>query len=201
MLNKYIDLPDGMPDKLNHFYELHMKATLNLTAIKDRNEFYIKHYLDSILLFQQKTLQFKTLIDVGSGGGFPGIVLALFYPERQITLCESIKKKCAFLEETVHTLGVENVSVINDRVENVKGKRFDMITARGVSRVLDMMKKTKNVSRETSTFVFYKGEKLDEELKEANYWLKKNKMRVENVRIESPFKRTYCVIGTARNSL
>lgn len=201
MLSKYIDLPDGISDKLNHFYELHMKATLNLTAIKDRDEFYIKHYLDSILLFQQKTLKFKSLIDVGSGGGFPGVVLALFYPERQITLCESIKKKCTFLEESVNALGVENVSVINDRVENIKGKRFDMITARGVSRVLDMMKKTKNVSRETSTYVFYKGEKLESELKEANQWIKKNKMRVENVRIESPFKRTYCIIERDCSSL
>jgi 16S rRNA (guanine527-N7)-methyltransferase len=195
-INNYIDTTELELQKLNDFYELHLKAPLNLTAIKNRNDFFIKHYLDSIYIFRLKKFKFNSLLDVGTGGGFPGVVVAIFYPEKNITLLESKRKKCDFLENAVEKLNLQNIKIINDRVENVKKIKFDIITARGVGKTLELLKKTKNVSRETSIRLFYKGEKIKDELVEAKSYLKKNKLKVENVRIETPFKRTYCIIGS-----
>jgi len=77
---------------------------------------------------------------VGSGGGFPGIVISLFFPQTKVFLVESIKKKALFLEQSATLLELKNVTVINDRIEHIKGLTFDLFTARGVSSVLDILK-------------------------------------------------------------
>lgn len=196
MISNFISIDNRTSELLEDFYQMHLDAKLNLTSIKDREEFYIKHYLDSIYIFEEKKFEFQTLLDVGSGGGFPGIVLAIFYPNKRITLCESIRKKCDFLSESVKSLGLSNVDIINSRVENIKKRKFDVVTARGVSRLLMMMELTENVSRETTTFIYYKGERLDDELREASKYFKNKKLRAENVRIETPFKRTYAIVNS-----
>jgi 16S rRNA (guanine527-N7)-methyltransferase len=199
MIENYIDISSEQKEKLDLFYQLHLKAEINLTAIKEKDDFFIKHYLDSIYIFKMKNIYFNTLIDVGSGGGFPGIVLSIFYPEARITLCESIKKKSDFLENAVRVLDLKNTIVVNERVEHIKKAKFDIVTARGVASLLKLLRFTKNVSRETTVSIFYKGQKLEDEIKEAKQELKKINKRVENVRIETPFKRTYCIIGDVTN--
>jgi len=97
----------------------------------------------------------------------------LFFPQTKVFLVESIKKKALFLEQSATLLELKNVTVINDRIEHIKGLTFDLFTARGVSSVLDILKKTENVSRETSKWLLYKGEKLDEELRQADSYIKK----------------------------
>ncbi len=199
ILNNYIDVDDKKLKLLEEFYDLHKNAKLNLTSIKDKDDFYLKHYLDSVYIFKIRNLKPHNLLDVGTGGGFPGIALAIFYPEVNFVLVESKKKKCSFLENAVTQLNLFNVKILNERVENLKGFNFDFITARGVAKTLDLLKMTIGVSRETTTWIFYKGEKIKEELIEAKKYLIKNKMKVENVRIETPFKRTYTIITFNNN--
>ncbi|MEF3255806.1 MAG: 16S rRNA (guanine(527)-N(7))-methyltransferase RsmG [Deferribacterales bacterium] len=194
MLNDYISLSDDIQKRLDLFYDLHKNATLNLTSIKDKEQFYIKHYLDSIYFFIKYNPSFESLCDIGSGGGFPGIVIAIFYSQKPVYLVESIRKKADFLLSAVNVLGLDNVEVINDRIENIKFRSFDLFTARGVSSVLDILKKSFNVSRETSSWLLYKGKKLDDELKEAEKFIRNKGLEVRNVRIEEPFLRTYCYI-------
>jgi len=195
MISKYIAVSDDDLKKLEHFYELHQNVTINLTSIKDKNEFYIKHFLDSIYFFKVcKQLSFGNLCDIGSGGGFPGVVIAIFYPHLPVYLCESIRKKADFLNFVAKELSLSNIVVLNERVEHLKGFAFDLFTARGVSKVLDILKKSWNVSHETSSWLLYKGENLADELKAAESFLKKHKLEVENVRVEDPFYRTYCYI-------
>jgi 16S rRNA (guanine527-N7)-methyltransferase len=194
MIKEYIEITVQQEKLLEEFYQIHLNATFNLTAIKERKDFYIKHLLDSIYIFKIKNFKFSSLLDVGSGGGFPGLVIAIFYPKVKIVLCDSIKKKAEFLKNAVNTLGLNNVIVINDRVEHISKIKFDMITARGVAPVKKLLNLTKNVSHETTVSLFYKGEKLEEEIKEVKNIIKKTNKRVENVRIETPFKRTYCII-------
>lgn len=194
MIDQYLPLTDKIKVLLEKFYDLHIAAPINLTSIKEKEDFYIKHYLDSIYFFYNKGIRFGTLCDIGSGGGFPGMVLAIFYPESRIFLVESIKKKADFLSNSAKELGLENVYVINDRIENVKGVYFDFFTARGVSSVLDILKKSWNVSRETSSWLLYKGEKLQNELLDADKFIKKHRLEVEHVRVEEPFNRSYCFI-------
>ncbi len=195
MLSNHITTTDEINDLLSKFYELHLNSSINLTAIKDESEFYIKHYLDSVYYFEKGTKPSGTLVDIGSGGGFPGIVLAIFYPELKITLVESIAKKCNFLQESIDQLGLKNVEVINSRAENIKGKTFDIITARGVAPVLDMLKNTKQMAKPTTKWVLYKGEKTAQELEDAKYIIKKMGVNIETIRIEEPFTRTYCIIS------
>lgn len=193
-LNNWMPIPAELDVFFEKLYDIHLNSPINVTAIKNKEDFMLKHVLDSILLFSKKDLVGETLADIGSGGGFPGIVLAAWFPEKKITLIESIGKKCAFLESTAKTLGLSNVEVINARAEDVQGRTFDIITARGVSKVREMLKFTGHMAAETCTWVFYKGEHLDEELKQASKIIGKKGLKVENVRFEEPITRTYCLL-------
>jgi len=194
-LNKWISVDKRTVEKLYLIYEKHMNSVHNLTSIKDKDKFFVKHYLDSIYIFSKYDFQFKTVMDVGSGGGFPGVVIALFYPESTVYLVESIRKKCEFLNELVNDVQLGNVEVINSRVENLSEPVCDLMVSRGVGKIKHILKWTMNVSRETSSWLFYKGENVFEEIKDADKILKKKNMRFENVRVEKPFKRTYTIIN------
>lgn len=194
-MDKLINTTDIIEKKLEKFYELHLNCQINLTAIKEKEEFYLKHYFDSIYYFQQYEAPQGSLADIGSGGGFPGIVLGIFYPALKITLIESIGKKCRFLEESAKALELKNIEVLNMRVENIKDRSFDIITARGVSTVKELLKNSYQISKQNTKWVMYKGERLDEELKESLPVIKKRGLNVEKIRIESPITRTYCIIS------
>ncbi len=194
-MDKLIKTTEKIEKKLEKFYELHLNCQINLTAIKEKEEFYLKHYFDSIYYFQQYELPLGSLADIGSGGGFPGIVLGIFYPDLKITLIESIGKKCRFLEEAAKVLELKNIEILNTRVENIKDKSFDIITARGVSTVKELLKNSYQISKQNTKWVMYKGERLEEELKEALPVIEKRGLNVEKIRIESPITRTYCIIS------
>ncbi len=194
-MDKLIKTTEKIEKKLEKFYELHLNCQINLTAIKEKEEFYLKHYFDSIYYFQQYELPLGSLADIGSGGGFPGIVLGIFYPDLKITLIESIGKKCRFLEEAAKVLELKNIEILNTRAENIKDKSFDIITARGVSTVKELLKNSYQISKQNTKWVMYKGERLEEELKEALPVIEKRGLNVEKIRIESPITRTYCIIS------
>ena len=90
---------------------------------------------------------------------------------------------------------IKNIEVLNTRVENIKDRSFDIITARGVSTVKELLKNSYQISKQNTKWVMYKGERLDEELKEALPVIKKRGLNVEKIRIESPITRTYCIIS------
>lgn len=182
-------------EKLAEFYNLHINCGMNLTAIKDKNEFYLKHYADSIYYFEKYYRPQGTLADIGAGGGFPGMVLAIFYKDLSVTLVESIGKKCKFLSDAVKTLELKNVEVINSRAENISGRQFDYITARGVSPVKEVLNYTFKIAKKNTKWILYKGEKLDNELVEAKNLMMKKELCFETIRIEKPFTRTYCIIS------
>lgn len=194
-MDKLIKTTEIIEKKLEKFYELHLNCQINLTAVKEREEFYLKHYYDSIYYFQQSESPYGSLADIGSGGGFPGIVLGIFYPDLKVTLIESIGKKCIFLEQAAKILELKNIEVLNTRVENIKDRSFDIITARGVSSVKELLKKSFQISKQNTKWVMYKGERLDEELKEALPVIEKRGLNVEKIRIELPITRTYCIIS------
>lgn len=194
-MDKFLKTNEIIEKKLAYFYNMHINCQINLTAIKERNEFYLKHYYDSIYYFQEYDAPCGTLADIGSGGGFPGIVLGIFYPEVEITLIESIGKKCRFLEQAVKELELSNIKVRNTRVENIKDEKYDIITARGVSTVKELLNNTKNISHSNTKWIMYKGEKLESELKEASPILNKRGLNVTQIRIEEPITRTYCIIN------
>ena len=108
---------------------------VNLTAITGYEEVLDKHFYDSLLGFFDLEMK-GTLADIGTGAGFPGVVLKICYPELWVTLVEPIKKRCVFLKELIERLDLKDIEIINERGEDLSiGERetFDYVTARAVS--------------------------------------------------------------------
>lgn len=121
-------------DKYAHLIKEYNQV-MNLTGIDEYQEVYLKHFYDSMLikpLLDQ--LDYNNIADLGSGAGLPGIVLAIMYPDKQFCLIEPITKRANFLKIVVETLALENVVVINKRMEEVKEK-FDIIVSRAVANL------------------------------------------------------------------
>jgi 16S rRNA (guanine527-N7)-methyltransferase len=176
--------------KFEHLREFVSNSSVNVTAIRERDEFYLKHILDSIYIFRLREIPFETAADIGSGGGFPGFPISIIYPDRKITLVESVGKKCRFLKDCALQLSLKNIDIRNSRAEDTDGT-FDLITARGVARVKDILKYTLHLSQKNTVWLLYKGERVSEELVEAEEIFKKREIKSEVIRIEEPFKRSY----------
>lgn len=110
-------------------------AQINVISRKDMDHFYERHVLHSLALaFYWKPKPGAKAIDIGTGGGFPGIPLAILYPEVNFLLVDSIGKKIKVVNEVVSALGLKNVTAIQERAENISGK-FDAVLTRAVSRL------------------------------------------------------------------
>ncbi len=133
--------PDGAVDRLLHYKErlIEKNQVMNLTAITAPLEVARLHFLDSAALLAQCDLDGKTLIDVGTGAGFPGLVLKILVPDLQLTLLDSLQKRLLWLEDLCRELSLE-VSFVHGRAEEVSHDsayrdRFDVATARAVANL------------------------------------------------------------------
>lgn len=110
----------------------------NITAITDKESIYLKHFYDSLTLSKIIDLtKDLSVLDVGSGGGFPGIVIKIVYPNLKLTLLDSNNKKSEFQRYVINKLKLTDINVINDRAENYfkKGNKYDLVVARAVSNM------------------------------------------------------------------
>ncbi len=110
----------------------------NLTAIKTLEDIYLKHFYDSLTLTKIINLDQGKLLDIGTGAGFPGLVLAITYPKLQVTLVDSNNKKITFLKECLKLLKIANVNIISDRAENytrTHREEYDYVTSRAVAQL------------------------------------------------------------------
>lgn len=135
-----IEVNDETKGKMLDFLELlyEKNQVMNLTAIRDKEGMLEKHFIDSLLLTKVIKDEEKSFIDVGTGAGFPGLVLAIFYPEKNFLLVDSVRKKIEFINEVIEKLGLENVKTSFERAEElIKGKRetFDVALCRGVANL------------------------------------------------------------------
>jgi 16S rRNA methyltransferase gidB len=135
-----IEVNDETKGKMLNFLELlyEKNQVMNLTAIRDKEGMLEKHFIDSLLLTKVIKDEEKLFIDVGTGAGFPGLVLAIFYPEKNFLLVDSVRKKIEFINEVIEKLGLENVKTSFERAEElIKGKRetFDVALCRGVANL------------------------------------------------------------------
>ncbi|AIY13273.1 16S rRNA (guanine(527)-N(7))-methyltransferase RsmG [Cellulophaga baltica] len=143
---------------------------INVVSRKDIDELYLRHVLHSLGIAKvHQFLPGSSVIDVGTGGGFPGVPLAILFPETHFTLVDAIGKKIKVVDEVVAGLGIKNVTTINDRVENVKGK-FDFIVSRAVAAMPTFVHWTKGKIKKESLherkngILYLKGGDLSEEL-------------------------------------
>lgn len=200
MIEQYFNFSQDQLDKIEKFYEMHVNATLNLTAIKDKEDFYRKHVLDSFLIFTERKLLLESPVaDIGTGGGFPGIILAIMFPEMKFTLVDSIAKKCKFVEDCAKALELSNVEVIVSRAEDIKARKYRTILSRGVAKTEQLLKYTQNLADKKTVWVLYKGENAENELSDAKNVINKKHLEWANVRYDTPIQRTYTVLYDSDN--
>ena len=134
-----IDITDVKLQQLEKYYELLIEynKVMNLTGITEKKEVYLKHFYDSLTISKIIDLnKEKNLCDLGSGAGFPGIVLKIFYPNLKIVLIDSLNKRINFLNKVIESLELKNIEAIHTRIEEYSKKnteKFDVVTARAVA--------------------------------------------------------------------
>lgn len=138
----------------------------NLTAITEQEEVFYKHFLDCAKALEYIDLSGKVICDVGSGAGFPGIVLKILCPSLKLYIIEPIGKRCSFLNMLVTRLNLKDVVIINDRAENVKQYRnyFDYVFARAVSNLPVLIELCIPLVKVSGSFIALKGSNYQEEI-------------------------------------
>lgn len=135
----------------------------NLTAVRDPQQMVVQHLLDSLAVVPAFA-EAKNVLDVGAGGGLPGIVLAIALPNMQISLIDTVHKKTAFLTQVKAELGLANVKVITARVEALPASNsFDVITSRAFAELADFVNWSAHLLAEGGQFIALKGVKPDSE--------------------------------------
>ncbi|AMB94023.1 16S rRNA (guanine(527)-N(7))-methyltransferase RsmG [Aerococcus sanguinicola] len=170
-----LSLTDQQMAQFARYYELLVEwnEKMNLTAITDRDEVYLKHFYDSLTLaFHVDLSRPLTLVDVGAGAGFPSIPLKIAFPELQVTIVDSLKKRIGFLDTVIDELGLDQVQAIHDRAETFgqnKAHRahYDLATARAVARLSVLAEFCLPLVKKDGLFVAMKGAQAEDELADA----------------------------------
>lgn len=162
-----LDLPAQAVDQLIRYIELLEKwnRTYNLTAVREPEKMLYQHVLDSLAVLPELTG--PRLLDVGSGGGLPGIPLAIARPDWQVVLLDSNSKKTTFLRQAAVELGLKNVEVVCDRVENYQpSATFNTVISRAFADLAEYAELTRHLLSPDSTLVAMKGLYPHEELEQ-----------------------------------
>lgn len=170
-----ISLSEKQISQFMTYYDLLVEwnSFMNLTAITEFNEVIDKHFIDSLAICEY--VDFKngdSLIDIGTGAGFPGIPLKIVFPELRITLLDSLNKRIKFLDTVIESLGLENVETIHGRAEDFAKQqsyreKYDFVISRAVANLATLSELCIPFAKEDKYFVSYKAEKCNEELEEA----------------------------------
>jgi 16S rRNA (guanine527-N7)-methyltransferase len=159
-----ISLSDKQVQQLLRYLSLILKwnRIYNLSAIRDPIESVKKHLLDSLSIIH--FVQPGLLLDVGSGAGLPGIVIAIMKPETEVFVLDSVGKKCRFMQAVKSALTLENLIVVNSRVESFKSKKsFSQITSRAFAEASKTIQLTKHLLEENGRYLLMKGSNIHEE--------------------------------------
>lgn len=204
-----IKVTDEMLEKLDIYcnFLLEYNKHTNLTAIKEENDIYLKHFYDSLTLVKSIDLtSIENLLDIGTGAGFPGMVLKIFFPNLQIYLVDSNNKKTKFLNELKNKLNVDKVEVINNRIENITSRfinSIDVVTARAVTNLPVLVELALPLVKVNKYFIAMKGNAQDE-LENSEYAITYLGGKIEDVKeFDLPHdagKRMLIAIQKIRNS-
>jgi 16S rRNA (guanine527-N7)-methyltransferase len=161
-----LNLSDQMIDQLMAYLNLIEKwnRVYNLTAIRERDEMIKLHFLDSLSILNH--VEMEHVLDVGSGAGFPGIVLAITKPELKVTVMDSVNKKTTFMQQVKSELSLTNLNVVNARVEEYQPTiLFDSVITRAFSSVQNMLSMTQHILQKDGAWLAMKSKDVKEELK------------------------------------
>lgn len=148
---------------------------INLTAITDEPLVVEKHFYDSLLIAKNMDFAGKSIADIGSGAGFPGMAIAIAFPDCRVTLIDSTKKKFTFLDEVKKTLKLKNVNFHIGRVEDMRSERnhFDIVTARGFAAMNIFLEVAAPLAKVGGTLIAMKSLKGEEELMKSKFAIRR----------------------------
>lgn len=201
LIKKYF--PDLKPEQLSQYEQLaplyeDWNSKINLISRKDMENFYEHHVLHSLAIAKYfDLLPGMKVMDIGTGGGFPGIPLAIMYPQTKFLLVDSIGKKIKVVQDVKEKLGLENVTAVNDRAENIKEK-FDVIVSRAVTQLPDFVKWCNGKLRITNDIeaggvLYLKGGDIEEELRSVPRNWKRNMTTISKWFEEPYFEGKYVI--------
>lgn len=172
----HIELPDDALDLLNRYYEMLIDTNkvMNLTAITEYSEVVIKHFADSAAIGCITDMNGNIdVIDVGTGAGFPGIVLKIVYPQLSVVLLDSLNKRVNFLKNVITELGLTDIIAIHGRAEDIARnkdyrEKFDLCVSRAVANMSSLSEYCLPFVKVGGMFIPYKADGCDEEVKTAS---------------------------------
>ena len=177
-----VDISDEKKEKLYKFYEILVEKNkvMNLTSITEIKEFTYKHFIDSIALEKiVKDLGSNNynIADLGTGAGFPGIPLAIVYPNLNLTLIDSLNKRIKFIKETCEALDIKNVNAIHSRAEDIDRnkdyrEKFDICVSRAVANLASLSEYCLPLVKVGGSFISYKSKGYEVEIAEAQKAIK-----------------------------
>jgi 16S rRNA (guanine527-N7)-methyltransferase len=188
--NKY---GEDKTDRLLSYLDMVLERNehINLTAVRDRDEALIKHVADSLAVTDlPEYIEAKRIIDIGTGAGFPGALLAIVSPDKEFILLDSTLKRLKVIDEFAETLGLTNITTVHARAEEISKKPgykegFDLCVSRAVASLDKLAGWCLPFVRKGGAFVSYKGENYAAEIDEADKALKRFKGKVDRV-VEYP---------------
>ena len=199
--------------QINQFYTymnllLQWNEKINLTAITDPNEIILKHFIDSITIMSYLEKN-KNIVDVGTGGGFPGIPVKIVNEKINMTLLDSLNKRINVLKEIINTLNLDNISAIHARVEEFgqnkeNREKFDIATSRAVAKLNILSEYMLPLVKVGGKCICMKGPDIDEEIEESQKAIELLGGRIDEIKKftlpESNLERTIIVISKIKRT-
>ena len=181
--------------KLEEYYHILVKENkkYNLTAITEESQVYLKHFYDSLCIVKIVDLNNQYLLDIGTGAGFPGLVLKIVFPNLKIDLLDSTNKKCLFLQKVIDKLELKNINVINARAEEyakLNREKYDIVTSRAVAPLKHLLEYSIPTLKVNGNFISLKSN-IEEELTNINnYYQKLFLSNEEIIKFELPIEKS-----------
>lgn len=180
---------------------LEWNEKINLTAIKDEKEFIVKHFIDSLTIGEWIKAG-KRILDIGTGAGFPGVPLKIYYPDLKVTLIDSVKKKIMVLEDVIEKLKLDRIEALHIRAEELAKdsnyrEKFDFVTTRAVSSLATISEYMLPFVKIDGKAICMKGPNIEQELKEAEKVIKLlggEIEKIEKIEINGEFERNIIMI-------
>ena len=173
-------LSDKKIQQLDLFYELLVEKNkvMNLTAITEFDEVIVKHFADSLSICSVLPSDVENICDLGTGAGFPGIPMAIAYPDLKFTLIDSLNKRIKFLQEVVDALGLTNITLIHARAEEagknkIYREQFDLVVSRAVANISTLSEYCLPLVKVNGYFISYKSGDITEEINASGSAIKK----------------------------
>ncbi|XMB86500.1 16S rRNA (guanine(527)-N(7))-methyltransferase RsmG [Mycoplasmatota bacterium WC44] len=180
-----IELTERQLNQFERYYELLVEwnEKINLTAITEKSEVYLKHFYDSLCVVKTHNFKDEKICDIGSGAGFPGIPLKIIYPEIDLTIIDSLNKRIKFLDLLCSELGIEANCVHARAEEYVLDKRetYDIAFARAVAKLNVLSELCIPYVKKNGYFIALKGANVSEEVNESKPAFKKLGSTLESV--------------------